>query len=92
MGAPNAEEEGCARRPESGGHPYDATLRFCPRWLSLKPTRAQSRVNPSTTSAHLRNLDFTLALGKEGRAAVERLFAMAHQHGLVATVPPIDPV
>jgi 5,8-dihydroxy-2-naphthoate synthase len=36
--------------------------------------------------------DFTLALGKDGRAAIERLFAMAHQKGLVAAVPPIDPI
>ncbi len=36
--------------------------------------------------------DFTLALGKEGRAAIERLFAMAHQKGLVPAVPPIDPM
>jgi 1,4-dihydroxy-6-naphthoate synthase len=36
--------------------------------------------------------DFTLALGAEGRAAIERLFTMAHQRGLVPAVPPIDPV
>jgi 1,4-dihydroxy-6-naphthoate synthase len=36
--------------------------------------------------------DFTLALGREGRAAVERLFAMARDKGLVSTVPPIDPI
>ena len=36
--------------------------------------------------------DFTLALGPTGRAAVERLFTMAHQKGLVSAVPPIDPV
>jgi len=36
--------------------------------------------------------DFTLALGAQGRAAVERLFTMAHQKGLVSAVPPIDPV
>jgi len=36
--------------------------------------------------------DFTLALGREGRAAVERLFTMAHQKGLIPAVPPIDPV
>jgi 1,4-dihydroxy-6-naphthoate synthase len=36
--------------------------------------------------------DFTLALGVEGRAAIERLFTMAQQKGLIATVPPIDPV
>jgi 1,4-dihydroxy-6-naphthoate synthase len=36
--------------------------------------------------------DFTLALGREGLAAVERLFTMAHQKGLIPAVPPIDPV
>ena len=36
--------------------------------------------------------DFTLALGKDGRAAIERLFTMAHQKGLIPAVPPIDPV
>src|SRR5882762_5194444 len=36
--------------------------------------------------------EFTLALGPTGRAAVERLFTMAHQKGLVSAVPPIDPV
>src|SRR5437867_9839774 len=36
--------------------------------------------------------DFTLALGREGRAAIERLFTMAHRKGLVPAVPPIDPV
>jgi 1,4-dihydroxy-6-naphthoate synthase len=36
--------------------------------------------------------DFTLALGREGRAAVERLFTMAHQKGLIPAGPPIDPL
>jgi 1,4-dihydroxy-6-naphthoate synthase len=36
--------------------------------------------------------DFTRALGPEGRAAIERLFAMAHEKGLVPAVPPIDAV
>jgi 1,4-dihydroxy-6-naphthoate synthase len=36
--------------------------------------------------------DFTLALGREGRAAVERLFTLAHQKGLVPAVPPLDPI
>src|SRR5213083_1869588 len=36
--------------------------------------------------------EFTLALGSEGRAAVERLFAEARTKGLIATVPPIDPI
>ena len=36
--------------------------------------------------------EFTLALGNEGRAAIERLFTMARDKGLVSTVPPIDPL
>jgi 1,4-dihydroxy-6-naphthoate synthase len=36
--------------------------------------------------------DFTLTLGAEGRAAVERLFTLAHRKGLIPAVPPIDPV
>ena len=34
--------------------------------------------------------EFTLALGSEGRAAVERLFAEARTKGLISEVPPID--
>jgi 1,4-dihydroxy-6-naphthoate synthase len=36
--------------------------------------------------------DFTLALGAEGRAAIERLFTLAHHKGLIDAVPPIDPI
>jgi 1,4-dihydroxy-6-naphthoate synthase len=36
--------------------------------------------------------DFTLALGAEGRAAIERLFSLAHRKGLIAEVPLIDPI
>ena len=36
--------------------------------------------------------DYTLALGPDGRAAIERLFAMAHAKGLIAEIPPIDPI
>ena len=36
--------------------------------------------------------DFTLALGVDGRAAIERLFSLAHQKGLIPSVPQIDPV
>ena len=36
--------------------------------------------------------EFTLTLGDEGRAAIERLFTMARDKGLVSAVPPIDPV
>ena len=36
--------------------------------------------------------DFTLALGRDGRAAIDRLFSLAHQKGLIPAVPLIDPV
>ena len=36
--------------------------------------------------------DFTLALGRDGRAAIERLFGMAHAKGLIPEIPPIDPI
>jgi 1,4-dihydroxy-6-naphthoate synthase len=36
--------------------------------------------------------DYTLALGKDGRAAIERLFGQAHRLGLIPEIPPIDPV
>jgi 1,4-dihydroxy-6-naphthoate synthase len=36
--------------------------------------------------------DYTLALGEEGRAALARLFGLAHTRGLIASVPPIDPL
>ncbi len=36
--------------------------------------------------------DFTVSLGRDGRAAVERLFAMAQQRELISAVPPIDPI
>jgi 5,8-dihydroxy-2-naphthoate synthase len=36
--------------------------------------------------------DYTHALGTEGRAALERLFTMAHQRRLMPAVPPIDPI
>jgi 1,4-dihydroxy-6-naphthoate synthase len=36
--------------------------------------------------------DYTLALGRDGRAAIERLFSMAQARGLVADLPPLDPV
>ncbi len=36
--------------------------------------------------------DYTLALGRDGRAAIERLFTMAHDKDLIAAVPPIDPI
>ncbi len=36
--------------------------------------------------------DYTQALGAEGRAALERLYTMAHQRRLIAAVPPIDPI
>jgi len=36
--------------------------------------------------------DYALTLGRDGRAAIERLVGMAHAKGLVADLPPIDPV
>jgi 1,4-dihydroxy-6-naphthoate synthase len=36
--------------------------------------------------------DFTLALGVEGRAAIDRLYSMAHRKGLIASVPVVDPI
>ena len=36
--------------------------------------------------------DYTLTLGPDGRAAIERLFTLAHQRGLIPAVPPIDPI
>jgi 1,4-dihydroxy-6-naphthoate synthase len=36
--------------------------------------------------------DYTVALGPEGRAALERLFTEAHGRGLVPSVPPLDPI
>jgi 1,4-dihydroxy-6-naphthoate synthase len=36
--------------------------------------------------------DYTLTLGRNGRAAIERLFEMAHARGIVAELPLIDPV
>ncbi len=36
--------------------------------------------------------DYTQALGAEGRAALERLYTMAHQRRLISGVPTIDPV
>ena len=36
--------------------------------------------------------DYTLALGEEGRAALARLFGVAHARGLIPAVPPIDAV
>lgn len=35
--------------------------------------------------------NFTLRLGDEGRAALERLFTEAHRKGLLPAIPPIDP-
>jgi 5,8-dihydroxy-2-naphthoate synthase len=36
--------------------------------------------------------DFTVTLGAEGRAALERLYGDAHRRGLIPAVPPIDPI
>jgi 1,4-dihydroxy-6-naphthoate synthase len=36
--------------------------------------------------------DYTLALRRDGRAAVERLFGMARDRGLIDAIPAIDPI
>jgi 1,4-dihydroxy-6-naphthoate synthase len=36
--------------------------------------------------------EYTQALGPEGRRALGRLFALAHERGLIPAVPPLDPV
>jgi 1,4-dihydroxy-6-naphthoate synthase len=36
--------------------------------------------------------DYTVALGDEGRRALETLFSRAHRMGLIQAVPPIDPI
>jgi 1,4-dihydroxy-6-naphthoate synthase len=36
--------------------------------------------------------DYTRRLGDEGRAALERLYRMAHAKGLIPSVPPVDPI
>jgi 1,4-dihydroxy-6-naphthoate synthase len=36
--------------------------------------------------------DYTLALGRDGRAAVDRLFGMAQAKGLISAIPALDPI
>ena len=36
--------------------------------------------------------DYTMRLGDEGRAALERLYRMAHDKGLIPEMPPVDPI
>ena len=36
--------------------------------------------------------DYTIRLGDDGRAALERLFRMAHAKGLIPDIPPVDPI
>jgi 5,8-dihydroxy-2-naphthoate synthase len=36
--------------------------------------------------------DYTKRLGDDGRAALERLYRMAHAKGLIPAVPPVDPI
>jgi 1,4-dihydroxy-6-naphthoate synthase len=36
--------------------------------------------------------DYTVRLGDEGRAALQRLFSLAYQRRLIAAVPPLDPI
>jgi 1,4-dihydroxy-6-naphthoate synthase len=36
--------------------------------------------------------DYTMRLGDDGRAALERLYRMAHDKGLISEMPPVDPI
>ena len=36
--------------------------------------------------------NYTLSLGRDGLAAVERLFGMAHERGLIGDIPPLDAI
>ena len=36
--------------------------------------------------------DYTKRLGDDGRAALERLYRMAHAKGLIRAIPPVDPI
>jgi len=36
--------------------------------------------------------DYTKRLGDDGRAALERLYRMAHAKGLISAIPPVDPI
>jgi len=36
--------------------------------------------------------DYTKELGKDGRAALARLYQMAHDKGLIPEIPPVDPI
>jgi 1,4-dihydroxy-6-naphthoate synthase len=36
--------------------------------------------------------EYTTTLGEEGRAALDRLYGMAHAGGLIPGVPPVDPI
>ena len=36
--------------------------------------------------------DYTRRLGDDGRAALERLYQMAHAKGLIPAIPPVDPI
>jgi len=36
--------------------------------------------------------DYTTRLGDDGRAALERIYRMAHAKGLIPAIPPVDPI
>ncbi len=36
--------------------------------------------------------DYTVSLGRDGRAALERLFGKAHRKGLIPAIPPLDAI
>ena len=69
----------------------------------LLPALSKARKNAANAKclSNLRQLmqatlmyvnDYTKRLGDEGRAALERLYAMAHAKGLIPSIPPVDPI
>jgi predicted solute-binding protein len=36
--------------------------------------------------------DYTKRLGDDGRAALRRLYELAHARGLIKSMPPVDPI
>jgi 1,4-dihydroxy-6-naphthoate synthase len=36
--------------------------------------------------------DYTMRLGDDGRAALRRLYELAHARGLIKSMPPVDPI
>jgi predicted solute-binding protein len=36
--------------------------------------------------------DYTKRLGPDGKAALERLYSLAHSRKLIPAIPPVDPI